>query len=633
MKARLAAAVVLGLALSVYAETRLAHIFQDNMVLQRDVPVPVWGWADAGATVEVEFAGQKKQATANDKGYWKVALDPLPADRTGQVLTMRSGATLVERKNILVGEVWVAAGQSNMVHAGPDKDTGVYPHYVSPGTAGGKPEIRMTPFGWGAELSPMDDIDPAGRSEKSWETMKENPAADTMGPSYYFARVVRDELDVPVGIIRVAVPGTTQTAWMDKATLESFPGENGDANFYETQLKGAQDRVARQNGPIKSWEDMKKAEAEWRAQPRGRTPAAGLAYANFPTALYNTRIHPLAPFAFRGVIWHQGEAGPGGAYGDRMAAMVRQWRSLFGHDFYFIFGTLSRSTDAPPPLSPARSSFYRSNNNNGIRAGLKAFAGDTKVEMVELYDVGNEETHFLQKAEAGRRYGLAALALAYGKATVFTGPRVADIKIDGGRATIRFTHVGEGLKYEPSIDGISGFYLRGKSGAPQWGEVKVIDKETIEVSHPAIAEIATVGYACNVNPHETLFNSAGLPASPFLHADTNTRDAPGPIQLLAFDGKRPDVVMQIAHVRRSGYVFQLKQADSKVKPNGPAKLIAYIPSEWNGFEVESNGTPLKTESREQNGKRLITFEAPVDEAWIIIAERGKAADLRKVNRY
>jgi len=126
--------MLVGLPVSTQAEDRLAQIFQDNMVLQREKPVPVWGWANPGAQVEVAFGGQKKQAKADAKGYWKAILDPMPASRDGRTLEVRIGGTALSRKNVLVGEVWMATGQSNMVAGGPDFDNGVYPHYVSPGT-------------------------------------------------------------------------------------------------------------------------------------------------------------------------------------------------------------------------------------------------------------------------------------------------------------------------------------------------------------------------------------------------------------------------------------------------------------------------------------------------------------------
>ncbi len=134
-------------------EMRLAQIFQDNMVLQRDAPVPVWGWADPGTTVEVAFAGQKVGTEADTAGYWKVVFEPLAVSNEGRPLEVRIGDATIRRKNVVVSEVWLAAGQSNMNHSGPDQPTGLYPHHVSSTEAGG-PEVRITRFGNSASLEP-----------------------------------------------------------------------------------------------------------------------------------------------------------------------------------------------------------------------------------------------------------------------------------------------------------------------------------------------------------------------------------------------------------------------------------------------------------------------------------------------
>jgi sialate O-acetylesterase len=318
---------------------------------------------------------------------------------------------------------------------------------------------------------------------------------------------MRDALDVPFGIILIAVPGTNQAAWMSKETLEKFPGANGK-NYYQEFLAGSEAKVAKGNGP--------KTIAEYQGADERTQSRYLLPFADFPAALYNTRLYPLAPLAIRGVMWHQGEAGPGGPYGERLVAMVKQWRELFGQDFYFIWGTLGRNTSEAPPLSPMRSGFYRSYNNVGIRKALELFGSspDAKATLVEFYDNGNNVTHWLEKAESGRRMGLAALTEVYGQKHIYTGPRAAKTKIDGAKATTWFANVGDGLVYEPSIQGIngggiSGVYLRGKDGTVRWGNVKVVGKDAIEVSHPDIKDVETLAYGDNPNPHVTLIKTAG----------------------------------------------------------------------------------------------------------------------------
>lgn len=605
----IAAAILALLAGTVRAEDRLAHIFQDNMVLQRDKPVPVWGWAAPGTQVEVGFAGQKKQAVADDRGYWKAVLDPLAASREGRPLEVRIGNTTISRKNVLVGEVWLTSGQSNMVAGGSDADSGVYPHYVSPGTQGGKPEIRIVRFGWGASVEPLEDADPAVRGNKPWELLTEDPPMKSGAIPQYFARVVRDALDVPVGIIQVAVPGTPLAAWMSREALETAGGLS--------MIDGASARRP-------SAEALKAAEAEWRETKKGNWPRD---FQSNPSVLYNTRVHPLAPFAFRGALWHQGEAGTS-AKG--VVAMVRQWRTQFGQEFDFIVGTLSRSTAEAPPLTPWRSGFYRSGANGALHQALTLFGDDPHVALVELYDLGNDGTHFTMKAEAGRRMALAALSLSYGKPAIYTGPRLASSAVDGGKATLKFEHVGDGLVHRPSIDGISGVFLRGKSGAVRWGQVKLLDASTVEASHPDITDLETVAYAAHPNPHETLFNSAGLPASPFTVNGTKTRDKEPTLAMVKRLGTEPEVNLHVAHVRREGYVFSVRKDKS---PSAPYRVQAYIPAEWKSYGVESDGKALAVEELTKDGQRFVTFDATLNGPWVIVAERGKEATLRKVNRF
>lgn len=633
-------------------EDRLANIFQNNMVLQREKPVPVWGWAAAGTQVEVAFAGQKKKAVADDRGYWKAVLDPLVASREGRALEVRIGSTTITRSNILVGEVWLAAGQSNMVTKGPDKDTGVYPHHISPGTKGGKPEIRLCDgrLGFGASLEPLPDLDLVEAGVVPWEQMKEDPPPDLLTPAHSFARVLRDALDVPVGVVIVAAAGSNQASWMARETLEAFPGAGKAANYYQEWLAETAERQAKRaaNGGLATWDAFKQAEARWKEARKVKWvewPGIGTHFVDFPSVNYNNRIHPLAPFALRGAIWHQGESGPGGPYGDRLAAMVRQWRTLFGQELHFIWGTLARDTQLPPPLNPLRTYESCSGANWVIRdQAIKAFGKDPLVACVEMFDLGNGTTHWNQKAEAGRRLALAALTVSYGQKHLYTGPRMVESKITGGTATLRFDLVGDNqLVHQPSINGISGVILRSKAGLTRWGEVKVVGKDTIEVSHPDLADIETVAYAESPNPHETLFNSAGLPASPCrVNPVTNPSfianvECRAPPQLLSLEDPKARVEMQVAHVRRGGYVFLVRLPwDGKPKPATipNATMLAYIPAEWKGFEVEANGKPLAVTETTTGGARFAKFDAPVDgTTWIIVAETGKAAGFRTVKRY
>jgi sialate O-acetylesterase len=625
--------------LTARAEDRVASIFRDGMVLQREKPVAIWGWGTAGEQVQVTFNGQTKQGQVDDHGYWKVMLDSMTANNEGQVLDVKIGSTEVSLKDVLIGEVWIAAGQSNMVVGGPDKNTGVYPFYVSPPDAGAKAQIRISRFGGGVSLDPQDDVNPAYKKSGNWQPLKD-PYPATMDIPQYFSRVLRDALNVPVGMIVVAVPGTNEGAWMSKETLQAIPGEGGAGTYYDQLFSQNNATLAKAGGPYASWDTFAQADAAWLKDPQGASPEAGwpgsktggLDYQQFPSVLYNTRIHPLAPLSIRGVIWHQGEAGPGGPYGERLVAMAKQWRDLFGQPFYFIWGTLGRNTSEPPPLAPYTDTFYRSLTSMEIRHALDVFAGDKSATFVEFYDLGNEGTHFLEKAEAGRRMGLAALDLAYNQPHLYSGPHMVDTKIDGGTATIHFDRVGTGLSYQPSIDGISGFFLQGKSGTNQWGQVTVTGKDTIQVSSPDIPDLAMVAYGDNLNPHETLFNSDNLPASPFVVNDTK-KAAPKPAtELVSLTTPSSDADFNISHVRRDGYVFQVKPVHGKTSA-GPVTVQAYIPKEWQDYEVQIGGQPATVIDAPQNGIHFVTFSPPTDGTWVIVAAKGKAAEFQKVNRF
>jgi len=609
---------------------RLADIFQDGMVLQREMPVPVWGWTAPNAKVDVSFAGQNQSATADAKGYWKVVLQPLKASQKGSELVMHSGGSQITLKNIVVGEVWVAVGASLMGTPGPDLDTGVFPHYVSPGTAGGTPEIRIREFGWGASLEPLEDTLLAGRGKLKWEVLPENPPKKEMGVQEYFSRVIRDDQKVPVGLIHAAWVGINQ--WSSRKTMESFPATSGTcANYYEQLVAAWENGLAKStNGAMKTLEDVQKSLEKQNGQSPG---IAG----GYPAVMYNTRIHPLAPFAMRGVILLQLAGGE-----QHFVAQIKQWRELFGQKFYLIVGTHTRDTfNYQPPLKPMVGSFYRSAFD--IRNALPLFGQDSKVEYVELFDVGDYSVHYRNMAESARRLGLAALTKAYGEPHDYTGPRVKESKIEGGKVRIEFEDCGTGLVYRPSINGISGIFLRGSDGVARWAEVKLLNTNTIECSHPDIGKLQYAAYAYYPNAHETLFNSGGLPASPFeLNPDKIKLvewTKPGDYALVKFENEKESkgLMLSLSHVRRDGYVFC-------VLGSSKASILAYVPDEWKGCEVEVGGRVIPAQSVTENGAKFVRFEVdaktpntpsvdPLKLQNIIVAAPGKAAEFRKINRY
>ena len=618
-----------------FAELRLAEIFSDEMVLQRDKDVPVWGWSDPGDSVRVDFDGQTAPATADSNGRWMAKLAPMNANATGQTLTVKiAGGKSQTFANVLVGEVWLAAGQSNMVAGGPDLPTGVYPPYQSPDDA--TAPMRFRTFGFGTDQTPIEDFPAVYRDNKreDWQALEFD---DNSSIPQYFTRVLRDNLEVPIGMIRVAFPGTNQTAWLAQETLEKFEGEGGNyfLEYKEYKDSGlAQKPKSTKDGEtISTFDEFWEYQKQWIVDPKGsgRYPGGGLRemdFVNWPTTLYNTRIHPLAPFAMRGVIWHQGEGGPTDEYDTRLIAMFEQWRELFGQDFYCLWGTLARTTSSNPPLEPIRDDFYRSKTNINIRKATEL--ADGKMDFVEFYDLGYSYTHWLQKAESGRRMALAALDLAYDQNHIYTGPRMADIKAEGGVVYVKFDHVGERLSYEPSINGSSGVVLISSDLQARWAKVEVINTDTIKLSHPEIKEVAEISYAIYPNPIETLFNSAGLPASPFQETfkDVSQYRDPAPVQAIVevLDGS--EVGLNLGHVRRDGYSFDLQsRAPSDVR------IRAYIPAEWPDFTVQHQGEAVPFEAIEEGGQQYIIFTAKSDAIPYAVTMKDSAAKFVPIHRF
>ena len=614
------------------ATLRLAAMFNTGMVLQQKTSVPVWGWAPADSAVSVEFAGNKHDTQADASGAWMVKLAAMDANKQGRPLTATSGDKTITIDDVLIGEVWICAGQSNMNAGGPNSDTGYYPHYVSPENADAIAPVRFIRYGWGASLEPLTDNTPGTSSNGTWRDVTVAQVAKSCNTPEQFARILRDQLQVPIGILHVSVSGTNQAAWMHRETLESFPAK-GKAHFYESFLEQATAKLAKGKG-LKSWGAFEEAYAKWLANPKGRSPASS-AIVNFPTALYNTRIHPLAPFAVTGVIWHQGEGGPGGPYGERLVKMAQQWRAHFGQDFYFIYGTLSRTSSDCPPIIPEIDYFYRSATNRSIRTAIQHFGDDKKAAMVDFYDLGDTDTHWLNKNASGRRMALAALDLVYAKPQVaYSGPRQTKIEINGSTATVQFTHVGTGISYKPSIDGISGIVVKSAKGKFTWATVEVTGTDSIKITHPQNEDIASIGYAVNRNPHETLFNSEGLPATPFDHNIGRIPYNPTGPRLISFEGeKKGRGKFSLAHVRENGLCFQMVPVrGTNKKLSITAKVI--LPKAWNEtVEVLINGKA--TEFTLADGKHGKELHVPVlqDGAWIVVCKKGHAEEFVGVKRY
>jgi sialate O-acetylesterase len=440
------------------AEVKPNPLFTDGAVLQRGQAVPVWGTAGDGEKVSVEFNGQKLDTTAKD-GKWRVDLKPLEA---GGPFTMKiSGENTVEVKDVLVGEVWVASGQSNMEW----KFNGSFEPNVERPKAN-HPKLRM--FTVTRVTSPV----PLADAEGSWVTCSPETVGKFSAVAYYFARDLQAKLGVPVGVVSTSWGGTPAQAW---TSVEGFEKHPELANYG----KQAQ-------GNLTNFKDT--------PPPMPLSPAV-------PSSLYNGMIAPVIPYAMKGVIWYQGEsnAGKSKEYQTLFPAMIADWREKWKlGNFPFLYVQIAPFKGQPPEIREAQ---------------LLTLGKSENTAMAVTTDYGDaNDIHPKKKEPVGHRLSLAARALAYGEKIEHSGPLYVSMEVKGDKATINFSHAAGGLVAK---DGeLKGFTIAGADGkfVPAKAEIK---GAYVLVSADGVKDAKAVRYGWENVPDVNLFNKEGLPASPF----------------------------------------------------------------------------------------------------------------------
>lgn len=500
MTIRWMVAAVLAFAAAAAAAVRPAPVFTDDMVLQRDIPVPVRGTAAPGETVTVRFAGQAVTAVADAAGNWRADLAPLTVSAAPAELIISGADSSVTLTNVLVGDVWLCSGQSNMAFTMrmlklPDEEIQAATNY---------PLLRL--FTVAAKTNPRQ---PETDVKGAWAVSSEKFAGGFSGTAAYFGRALCRDLGVPVGLICSAVSGTPAEAWTSREALEQLP-------FMPDRLKRA-DQARATYDPAAAQADFKKKMAEWRRkidagepagqQPRLWNPQTGTGE---PATLYNGMIAPLIPFAIRGVIWYQGESNAGrhAQYRDLFSAMITDWRRRWGQgDVPFLFVQLaSFHALQDEPVETHDSWPY-------LREAQQQTLALPNTAMAVTTDVGDAtDIHPRDKKTVGERLALAARAVAYGENIVSSGPLFRSWKINDGEAVIHFDHTGGGL----TVNGneLKGFAVQGKDGNWHWADAR-IDGDTVIVRSPDVPEPAAVRYNWADNPVGNLFNREGMPTSLF----------------------------------------------------------------------------------------------------------------------
>ena len=482
------------------AQVTLPKILASHMVVQRDLPVHVWGVAAPGEVVSVSFRGETRMAKAGALGRWSLYLKPggaggpfqmtltdTPAAAGGETGTVQS----VVLDDVLVGDVWVASGQSNMEFEMRKAATAAedLPHAANP-------QIRLLIVKKKAVDYPQDDIETEGWAASTPETATEFSAV-----AWYFAREIEQREHVPVGVIDSTWGGTVAESWTrlaalgEDAALAPIFTQWGHMTEQETEAL-ARDRD----------EERQRAEARAAGQPEPVFPWHPQLDSWGPGMLWNGMIAPLTPFAIKGAIWYQGESNSAlqrwPFYRRVFGGMIEDWRRQWGvGDFPFLYVQISNFKSGP------------GENWAALRQQQLKTLAVANTAMAVTIDIGNpDDVHPTDKLDVGLRLALAARALAYGEDISYSGPIFRQATPEGNALRVWFSHHAKGLAAKGGE--LTGFEVAGRDG--QFSPATAaIDGNAVLVTSPAVAEPVLVRYGWANSPQCNLFNGIGLPASPF----------------------------------------------------------------------------------------------------------------------
>jgi sialate O-acetylesterase len=491
------------------AAVRLPAVWSDHAVIQRDRLVTIWGWADKGEAVAVRLAGREAKARAGADGAWRVVLDPVPAGGAPLEMTVRGerGPEVVVR-DILVGEVWLCSGQSNM-----EWPLTALLSPVPEILRAGDPSLRLF-------LVPKRTADrPESGVEPAWKPCDPEAVRPFSAVGYYFGSELRKALGVPVGLIESAWGGTRIEPWTPPAGFDAVPE-------LKPILTGLADEVAAYRKDLgralPAWEtwvrDSKKAIASGGAlPPRPKALDHPLDDPQAPTSLYNGMIHALVPFGIRGAVWYQGESNRNDCllYEKKMEALIRGWRAVWGADD-LAFGFVQ--------LAPFAYSYQKETPAGEVPDFLRLpLIWEAQLNTLRLPHTGMavvtditalEDIHPLNKKDVGGRLALWARAKVYGeKGLVYSGPIFKSMTVESGAARLAFDHVGGGL-------------IANDGQTLKWFEVAGADKvfykadaeiagDTVVVRSAKVPVPAAVRFGWHQLAVPNLANKEGLPASPF----------------------------------------------------------------------------------------------------------------------
>lgn len=538
MKSRLAIFLIFLNLHLVFSDITLPAVISDGMVLQSDAVVPIWGWGKSGDGVSVSFDNQVIKGTVDKSGRWRVDFKPLQPSSVERDMTIMVGNQKKVLHDVVVGEVWLAAGQSNMqVHLDESSRKTIDP--------------KDQPIANAIKRELTQHFDPLIRQIRvptatSYDQEKENfignwAKADShrnkipfSSVAYYYAKELRAKLKVPVGVI--------VTAWGAKKIQPFIPATQykkspSFAKYYQDEMDKMKSNIATYNH-VEEEKKYKTILAKWelkvkQAQDQGKKPPKQPQQnfpqdnPNFPGTIYNAMINPLVPYAIRGAIWYQGESNAKYlkanvfGYDQYLEQLIDGLRERWGQgEFPFYYCQLAQFRD--PSEQPVDHDDWVTICND-MRKALTL----NNVGMAVLNDCGEiRDIHPRNKVDPGKRLALWALAKTYGQSDlVFSGPLYKSYTIQKNKVNITFDHTGDGLMIarkhllnpaKPVDEELQGFQIRSADGAWKWAKAKITSNSSIEVWHPEVSQPEEVRYAWATNPERAnLYNKAGLPTSVF----------------------------------------------------------------------------------------------------------------------
>ena len=481
---------------AVRADVRLPEVFSDHLVLQQGVPVSVWGWAAPGEEVTVSFAGQNIATHAGADGRWMVRLQPLKPGGPAAEMTV-TGRNTLRVRDVLVGEVWVCAGQSNMELS------------LSQATGGEQEAARAadTQIRFFEYLIKKASAEPLPNVRGRWVVCTPETAARFSAVAYYFGRDLRQATGRPVGLIPATMGGSLAEAWISPV---AFQGDKQLAAARTRYEKDIQSYLATLRKAVADWEEAA-AQARAKGQPVPPAPPPvpdPQTLPGAPSSLYNGLVAPIIPLAIAGVAWYQGESNvpDSEAYRHVLTALIGDWRRAWGQgDFPFLVVQL--------PNHQARGTLPEMSLWAELRESQARAMALPRTALVVTIDLGDAvDIHPKNKQDVGRRLALAARAVAYGEKIVYSGPVYDSMTVEGGAVRLRFTHIGGGLESRGAT--LFGFVVAGEDKKFVSADAK-IEGDTVVVSSRDVAKPVAVRYAWADNPACNLYNKDGLPAPPF----------------------------------------------------------------------------------------------------------------------